>query len=115
MKSLIFMIAVTYAQMTNASVSLVCTNVDDAYVYSGYLLDSAKAFKVPANSYAIVDVMIQPIDGQFVLSGSVTNNAGNKLTASNGNQRWYMLVDEWYCRRVTGAELEANKKKGNKI
>jgi len=36
---------------------------------------------------------------------------GNKLTASNGNRRWYLLLDEWFCREVTGVEQGASKRK----
>ena len=111
MKVITLALLLVFTQAAQAEQSIVCTNEDNAYVYTGFFLDKAKSFEIPANSYAVVDAIIQTANGLFVLSGQVMDGKGNKLTASNGNRRWYLLLDEWFCREVTGVEQGASKRK----
>ena len=107
MKVISLALLLAFTQVAQAEESIVCTNEDNAYVYTGFLLDKAKSFQIPANSYALIDAMIQTVNGPLVLSGQVLDRKGNKLTGSNGNRRWYLLLDEWFCRKVDGVEQEA--------
>ena len=109
MKLLILIFMLTLSFNSSAySPPLICKNDAPAYVYTGFKIKESNSFIAPSGHYAVIDVILQPIHEDFLLSGKVMNSNGEVIKAPNGSSRWFLVLEDWNCKYFTGDELEVS-------
>ena len=109
MKTLILAVMILFSQLAVAKEEpLVCENKKEVSVYTYFLTEKAQSYKIPAGYLAVVDIIIRPIEGPFILSGRILTKAGKTLTSSEGAKRWFLDMRQWVCMTASDYPLMAS-------